>query len=320
MTCKIPSLLLCLILCSCQPEDEQRYQSPFYEYFLPVRNYRGNTQNVHPKVLYFPDSLFGHPYWMAYTPYPDGNPKYENPCVAFSDDGKNWQNIARTPLDVPIDTDKKYYSDTHLLYNDQHGELEVWFRYADEKSQEEIIYRMISKDGQNWKDKEILHENRGNRNCALFLSPAACYENGRYHIWTVSLKTKTIDYHESLDGTNWQHLQSIDLPYEYNGQEFYPWHIDVIHADGLFRLTVMVKGRDSISKWCLFYSESTDNVHWSIPVIMRLPREKHWDAELYRSCLVRTETGFSLYYSARNGKHYGLGLDWADSPRDFLLH
>lgn len=306
-------LLLCITNSCTEYEDEEKYNETYYDHFLIIRNYRGNMQNVHPKVLFFPERLFGHRYWMAYSPYPQGNPKYENPCVAFSEDGINWQNIKGNPLDIPENTIRRYNSDPHLLFNAQTGLLELWFRFADENTQEETIYRMTSDNGQDWTPKQPLMENKTGKSCALFLSPAAYYEDGRYRIWAVNSISSTINYYESTDGTAWQFVRSIDLNYQHEGKNFFPWHIDVIYAENLYRLCIMVKEKSSGNTWCIFYSESADNEHWSTPIPMLLPRQGYWDEQLYRSSLVQTDQGYTLYYSARKQKHYGIGILRTDS-------
>ena len=50
---------------------------------LGTPTYDSRGQVVHPDVLYVPDG-FGPekwPYWMAMTPYPNGNDAYENPSI-----------------------------------------------------------------------------------------------------------------------------------------------------------------------------------------------------------------------------------------------
>lgn len=290
----------------------------YYTDFMRLTNCYGNQENVHPKVLFFPDSLFGHRYWMAYTPYPCGEPKYENPCVAYSDDGINWNNATRNPLDVPKDQNLKYNSDTHLVYNEQTKRLEVWFRYADEEKQKEIIYRMQSEDGFKWQPKEEMHVNDTTNNCALFLCPTVIHEDNEYHIWTVNLQKKEVEFYTSQHGDNWQYKHSIKLEYNDEGIAYYPWHMDIIHDEGKYIMCMMVKGYNTTSSWCLFYTESEDNVKWTTPVIMLKPRKTYWDAYLYRSSLVKTDEGYSLYYSAKDNRHFGLGLLKADQPNGFL--
>lgn len=40
---------------------------------------------VHPCVRYIPEGLGGHKWWMAVTPYPEGNNKYEQPVLYYGD-------------------------------------------------------------------------------------------------------------------------------------------------------------------------------------------------------------------------------------------
>lgn len=69
-------------------------------------NYLGNSENIHPKVLYFDRGWNGHKWWMAYTPYPHGSIADENPCIAVSDDGINWaapENVSKAVNSVHKD-------------------------------------------------------------------------------------------------------------------------------------------------------------------------------------------------------------------------
>src|SRR5215208_6402246 len=46
---------------------------------IPAVTYDGSGQLVHPDAAVFPRGWQGKRYWIAATPYPGGNPKYENP-------------------------------------------------------------------------------------------------------------------------------------------------------------------------------------------------------------------------------------------------
>ena len=126
---------------------------------IGLTTYVGNNQIVHPKVLYFPNKFGGYKYWMAYTPYPFANDVHENPCVAYSNDGYNWANIDGNPLDDP--GGDGYNSDTHLVYVESTGTLEIWYRYVSNYETtpvSEIIYRQTTKDGINWTEIPIALE------------------------------------------------------------------------------------------------------------------------------------------------------------------
>lgn len=159
--------------------------------------YVGNNQIVHPKVLYFPNKFGNRKYWMAYTPYPFANDKYENPCVAYSSDGYNWTNIDSNPLDDPAGDG--YNSDTHLVYVESTGTLEIWYRYVSNYKNppvSEIIYRQTTKNGIDWTEKEMITNNASGE-YTQWLSPAVIHDGEKYKVWVVNDITKTINYYES---------------------------------------------------------------------------------------------------------------------------
>ena len=61
---------------------------------LTLSTYDGSGQVVHPSVLDFGQGLVkpgstswnGYRYWMAITPFPNGNSDHENPCLYASND------------------------------------------------------------------------------------------------------------------------------------------------------------------------------------------------------------------------------------------
>ncbi|MBQ0022547.1 MAG: hypothetical protein KBT29_04840 [Prevotellaceae bacterium] len=311
-------LFMAFFLQSCDEElfynsaIEEEYNNSFKntENVLKLINYKQSNQNTHPKVLYFEEGLFEHKYWMSYTPYPKGKTQFENPCVAYSEDGIHWKNIPNNPLDEPEDKLKKYNSDPHLVYNSTTNLLELWFRYADEVNQTEIIYRMTSNNGVDWSNKEqLLSSNQ--KNCALYLCPTVMHDGSKYLIWVVNSRKKAIEYYESEKGDDWKLVRDIKLEYNDNGTTYTPWHMDIIHSKGKYRMVMMAKGTSTSTQWPLFYSESIDNTEWTTPKIMLYPRRGCWDENFYRSSIVETDKGYALYYSGKQGDKYYIGVSWA---------
>lgn len=188
----------------------RKYDISYANAPVPLRltTYVGNDQVVHPKVLYFPNKFGGRKYWMAYTPYPFANDRYENPCVAYSSDGYNWTNIAGNPLDDPAGDG--YDSDTHLVYVESTGTLEIWYRYVGNYKNPpvaEVIYRQTTKDGINWTEKEVVVDNSSG-NYVQYLSPAVIHDGEKYKIWVVNDTSKTINYYES--GTAHEETIALD--------------------------------------------------------------------------------------------------------------
>lgn len=285
----------------------------------------GSTQNVHPKVLYLPQGFGGHCWWMGYTPYAWGNSAEENPCIAYSDDGYTWTNIPGNPIDLPQSNVNGYLSDAHLIYRD--GMLECWYRLADRGGKREVIYRKTSDDGIHWSDRQQLHDTGVMPGQLYCLSPAAIWDGTQYHIWYVvsagtepDSTTQYIQYCTSADGTDWQMQHRISLDYRDQFRKPYRlWHIDMLQADGAYILTAMCKGGSkdqdgtAYQTWTLFTASSPDNEHYTEPTVL-LRGSSHWDKYMYRACMVKTEEGYRLYYSALNERkaHY-LGVSEGQS-------
>lgn len=280
--------------------QEANYQIGFAnaQDWMKLYSYYGDTQVVHPKVLYFPNMLFGHKYWLAYTPYPNEQAYYENPCIAYSDDGYRFTNIPNNPIDEPTsDRTTTYFSDTHLVYRADTGKLECWYRLANDTTKAETIYRMFSEDGLTWTDKEELKSiaSPGSSNAAL-LSPAVIYEDSKYKIWTVNYNENKIEYWESASGDNWTKVRDIVLTYSAFEETHRIWHIDIEKIDGLYVLVAMTR-QTGTWHWPLYLSTSEDNETWETPWVV-IKYSDGWDARIYRSCIIKDNGVYRIYYSA----------------------
>ena len=265
---------------------------------LSMRNYLGNTENVHPKVLYIDNGFGGHKYWMAYTPYPHSIDRFENPCIAYSDDGLNWTNISNNPLDDPVGTG--YNSDTHLVYRSDTDTLECWYRYYNTTTREKTIYRQTSTDGITWSEKESIKTFSASDDC---LSPAIEWNGTNYQIWCVSAHQE-IEYYTVLpnDITNWTKVRTYNISFSDDGLHVLPWHIDVINDSGNYIMLVMCRNGTQITnnKCSLFICTSTDNITYSTPYKV-ISGSLGWDKYLYRSCIVKITNKYRIYYSAGSG-------------------
>ena len=271
---------------------------------LKMYNYLNNTQNVHPKVLYFPDGFCGKKYWMAYTPYPYSNDDYENPCICNSNDGYTWTNIAGNPLSVPANGG--YNSDPHLVYRSDTNTLECWYRYVNTSVSPtvEVIKRRTSTDGTTWTAEETIYTNNSD-NYALLLSPSVLFDGTNYNIWVVNNSTHKIDYYTapaSNVGT-WTLVRSITLSVNDDGTTVYPWHIDVIRDSTDYIMLVMCRNSTSIdvAKCSLFICTSSDNTTYSTPTKVIGGSHSGWDRYMYRSSIVKVGSVYRIYYSAGSG-------------------
>ena len=298
--------------------------------FNALKNYLGNTQNIHPKVLYIPDKFGGHAYWMAYTPYPNTLSVYENPCIAYSDDGLEWTNIPGNPIDDP--RGNGYDSDTHLVYRSDTSVLECWYRwyYSDSANDTttEIIYRQTSTDGVTWTEKEAVQQNTHSGSGSVLLSPAIEWDGTQYQIWCVT-SSGTIKHYtaDAATASNWTFVRDITITINDDGITVKPWHIDVIRDGGQYIILMICRNSKSTTGNTsnLFIAVSDDNISYGTPTKVVDGKYGVWDRWLYRASIVKIGAKYRMYYSACTGDgisttagRWGMGITEADNGFEFV--
>ena len=282
------------------------------KYKLNVVSSYGDDESYHPKVLAFDKEWNGYKYYMSYTPYPKGNDSKENPHIVASNDLVTWEKLydKDRPLNSPESNinGERYNSDSHIVYNNDKDQLEIYWRYVDNVNGDVYLYRMITTDGVNWSDKEVAaySPKRGNID---YVSPAILYENGIYKMWYVD-QDLTIKYTTSTDGLNWDEPTLIDFKYE---NDVKTWHLDVINSDLGYEMIVV-----AFDKWehhndmDLYYSKSSDGIKWDKATVILKPTRGtgFWDNRgIYRSSFVKINGTYLVYYGGTNESlHHGLGL------------
>ncbi|MEK9199749.1 hypothetical protein [Ureibacillus sp. FSL E2-3493] len=288
---------------------------------LYIPTYEGSGQSCHPSIKYFPNKFKSYYYWMAYTPYPDSNDDYENPCIAVSNDGVTWieNPYAKNPIDVPTAeqlADGYHMSDTHLVWREDLQRLECWYRLNKNGAFEQIL-RKYTTDGATWSEREVMIE-VPNATYQI-LSPAVIYDENKYKMWYVS--RRNVRYIESVDGVTWSSEVYVPLDftkakrYGETGWTYYPWHLDIVKNNGQYEILAScgnsnVGLTDDRAELC--HGISVDGMSFSVETIMQPTplNSNSWDSvKLYRSSLVFVGDVVKIYYSAynRNGKwHIGL--------------
>ena len=318
---KVIITLMIIVLAACIIIAPKNYNS---KYKLNVIGPYGDNQSYHPKVLSFDTKWNGYKYWMSYTPYPKGDDLKENPCIAVSNDLIHWSTPTGlvNPLDDPLDKEKAevYNSDAHLVYNNDKNELELYWRYTNNKGETKIskLYRRTSKDGINWSNKELVFTAE-NRDKADIISPAIIYENGTYKMWYV-VTSGIVSYVESKDGLKWNNEKNIDIKYETNLQT---WHLDVIKTNKGYEMIVV-----AFTKWekrndmSLYYCKSIDGINWSTATKIMDPavKEKVWDNRgIYRSTFIYEDGIYYVIYGGTSRKNnHGLGLVFGKNIFDLI--
>ena len=273
---------------------------------LAITTYAGGgDQPTHPKVLYFPDGWNGHPYWMAYTPYPGNDNSEENPCITYSDDGIHWSEEGISNPIVRTEHEACWYSDVHLVYVPDTDTMELWVRWCSPNGSDgkepgwEGVYRMKSKDGVNWSEPEYLYHTHDPEFASL-LSPVVIYDEGKYKIW-FCYRRNCLRYFESEDGTDWQYIRDISVNITPLG-DFKLWHFDMIktHKGYEFVGCYQRNGEFDQNNY-IAYSWSEDNIHFepAVCILANGDAGSFDDLELYRPSLVQVGSKYRLYYGAQ---------------------
>lgn len=292
------SLLPMLVSCAMIYEEPASSSNSLHT--LRIKNYLGNTENIHPKVLYFPQGWNGFEFWMAYTPYPKGDIDAENPCIAVSHDGISWS----TPegLINPLASARKnhYNSDTHLVYNSTVDKLECWWREYDIPSNTDAIYRRVSSDGVHWQEAElILPDDEINY---ARLSPAVWIEEGEYRmVYSNGRRLFLIRAEAGSSLDEW--TSPVELPIDWDNLS--AWHHDLIlDVDGRYKLIVCafetgVGDNNTADLYFVTLNHDFEDASAPVRILSRGSDPDDFDfRSIYRSSVVRVGEEYFVYYSA----------------------
>jgi hypothetical protein len=260
-------------------------------------------QSTHPSVLFFPDG-WGRgkwKYWMAMTPYKDGNDAYEDPCILVSNNGISWQApVGVTNPLADASGNPEYHSDVDLKMgpDDTMYLFYRWYSNVDNGGTEEHFRLFTTKDGFNWSGPSEVWIN--DHDVRKVMSPSFVYENGGWTMWGVDIlpspnqiiRTRS---NGSSPTSGWATPTVIPYTSPVAGKE--AWHIYVNKEGGRYYgllndCTLDAGGGDGD----LWFMQSYDGTNWDFAQKPSVPKVHTEDPtlhdRLYRSCLFpATENG-----------------------------
>ena len=272
-----------------------------------IVNIYGNTQNVHPKILYFKKKLFGYKFWISYSPYPNHDSSYENPsifaCNKLYGYNNNIKNICID--DISINKDKRIYnSDPHIFYNELNESLELWWRYVDDISGNVSIKRVVTFDGNNFSQQSVIKEN--SRKINDYISLCILQVEKIIYIYYISKKQiKRCMYRNGIM-INEESIQFII------DDDFIPWHFDIIYNNKKFELVVCAYRKYQVNHnyMSIYHSYSMDGVNFCKAIKILTYSDNFDNQGLYRPSLLLFNRKYLLLYSYYN-KNNTTGLAFA---------
>jgi len=277
-------------------------------------------ENVHPDVVFVPQGFAGYQYWMAFTPYPLMNDRYENPTIRASHDGVNWERVDETPdpLVAPPDDPEFHHADPELIYHS--GNLHVVFATIHRET-DEVTFSVIScKDDLRWSRPEVVQKD------VRAVSPSFQIVGDVFHEWFIRVDGSDSN-RSALLHRHGSDLMSLGDECECQADipGYVAWHVDVLKVEDGYEslITAFPYGRDPTACTRLFHLKSKDGFNFRLtsndPIIY--PSSFGWDDRMiYRSSFLKIADGsYRIWYSAVSwGCHSGIGL--LEGTLDSLNH
>lgn len=279
---------------------------------LDIESYvEDNDEVVHPDVIYFENGWNGYAYWMAFTPFANSNAQYENPSIAVSHDGLEWEippgltNPVVAPFDETYNPNDYYHSDPDIIMSDDNSTMYLFWREHSGWRFETLKY-VSSTDGINWSEPVSVLQVDGS-SVERIISPAIIRDSDNYKMWTVNTKTtpRTINMRTSdnlID--SWSEPILTDLPMITSNSEI--WHLDVLCVDDKYYMLASVGAAGTPRGGDLYLVLSENGINWEVSATPALSgNDNSWDKLLYRSTLianpVNNHLNFKVWYSCDGG-------------------
>ena len=273
---------------------------------IEFETYDKSHQVVHPSAVAFAQPWHGQRFWLALTPYPNGDSHVENPSVYGSTDGDSW-SVPAGVVNPVAKTTRGYLSDPELVYDPSSDELRLYYREVVQahrggekpRHKADIVYLTRSTDGVYWSPATAITNDIGH----FVVSPTVAHRTDRdWKMWAVDAgnhgclsKSTRIVVRRSVDGVTW----SMPTPVSFTQPGYLPWHLDVQYVPALgayWALVAAYPAGTACTASSLFLATSTDGEHWTTyasPVLARgtIPA---FSTNVYRSTFAFEPNGNDL--------------------------
>jgi hypothetical protein len=217
---------------------------------------------VHPDIVRGHGAATG--FWLALTPYPNGNSAFENPSIFASKDANSWS--VPTGVENPLVQPPAggYLSDPDLVTN---ADQSLSMYYREVVGNTNIVAMIHSADGMHWSDPANLIEVPSHE----LVSPSVVRRGmgAAWQMWSVNsgylgcgAPVTTVERRTSPDGIAWGTPSPVNL--NQAGENI--WHIDVqwvpARAEYWAIYNTFAIG-SNCSTDALWIARSPDGVNWT---------------------------------------------------------
>ncbi len=272
---------------------------------IPVPSGYPRQSQTHPAIQYIQNSWNGYTHWLATTPYPNADVRFENPCIYKANEQSGSIPVIYSPIKQnPILTfpgGKTFNSDPELFFAD--NELFCIVRENKNKHYLHEIKLLSSSNGEDWDKSQTIITN--NYEDKQLLSPSYIKTGNKHQIYFLHGDAGIgkqghctgIEIFES-ESLNPPGFQSVNKGQFLNSKEtgIEPWHFDLFRYKGLLYmiLCARVKNKKTLrSPMETFLAVSENGVNFKIykkPIIRHL--------KSYRpSAYINEQNCLQIYFS-----------------------
>lgn len=280
------------------------WSAPTSNEYLVVPTHEGSGSVTHPSIIHVPDGWNGYEYWMAFTPYPTGLERHEDPNIVCSHDGNTWvvPDGLTNPLDDQLGRPNPYNSDTHLTWG-PNGEMVCSWRMVDRPNGgQNVIKWSWSTNGSDWTTPVEIFRAPLEAEYSTFVSQAIFWQNDKWRMYGISTRPNPnqLIYFETTELSptteDWQNFTVCTTSPVQPSRDW--WHFD-IQPDpdgGYYGVMADVERRTAGEDGDLYLMRSEDGDSWEISTIPLVPKVGADHDTIYKSTLLAKGTGRSRTY------------------------
>jgi len=270
---------------------------------------------VHPCVRYFPEGFGGHKWWMAITPYPEGDSKYEQPILYYGEDSADCPPEKWSFFGIIQDVHASgYNADPSIFYDKVSNMMYIIWKECrtpntiSECNNNAIMYRTFN--GYKLGDIKKLLDNCSDREIKL-TAPTLIQIQDSIYCFATDFEHERDPKAKLARGrcgiAVWKNaitsLDSINFTYTGRKEQIYPewfdyWHTEFIYdeTENLYYSTVTNENGFDI-----LFGISQDGFHYTYsdkPLISI--RDKNHSRNLYKSSIVVIDDKVYVFYPKRS--------------------
>jgi hypothetical protein len=283
---------------------------------LITPTYDGSGQTTHPSIAYLPNGWHGFEYWLAITPYPNGNDRLENPSILASHDGLSWSVPPGLTNPLVPAPPCDHNSDADIIYNDDVDELWVYYldsrrarRCAGHENQpyfdHSYLKLMRSADGVHWSGPQVIIDFPSGTSNISPLSPSVVKRGSTFYLWLVNTSDNDVWLAQSSDGITFGPPVRATVADPI-------WHVDIDFIPARNEYWMVLSYPSTAGS--LRFARSVDGLNWTTFTNPLLSPTTGWDSNLYRSTFLydAATNAFRLWYSAHKNSVWRTAYTTAD--------